>query len=215
MEACDEKTMQCNSEDGSFNCTCLDTYAKTNFSSRICTSCPSGQRAVDFECVGCPYGYSGFNCMESWKLAVLVVGTIFGILVLLIIIILPIVVCRTSKKSKNADEVPLVSNRVSNGHAALADALNKTGVPRIPRAATTISWDNKNNLEMTQSNDQQNYLPRIYEDEDDMTPYARSKSGLPSQRSINPYAQNPSEMNSASSNGQSNPYYTHDNGGRF
>ncbi|XP_068162233.1 mucin-13b [Antennarius striatus] len=221
MVPCDKNTMECHSENGSFNCTCFNDYAKTNLSSRICIICPSGQQAVDFACVDCPYGYSGFNCDESWMLTVIVVCTIFGVLLLLIIILLPIMLCRSSKKNKknkNADNVPLVSNGLSNGREALANTPTNIGIPRIPRAATNISWDSKTNLEMTQTNNQRQSFPHMYEDQDDMTPYARSKSGLHGQteRPNNPYTQNPSQqMNSASRNGQVNPYYVHDNGRQF
>ncbi|KAA8581568.1 hypothetical protein FQN60_003149, partial [Etheostoma spectabile] len=96
-------------------------------------------------------------------------------------------------------------NRQANGLSAFANG----GVPRIPRATTTTSWDSRTNLEMTPNTSRQNLIPvgrnsRYYDDHDD-NQYAQA----PSQ--TNPYAQNRPEVNPYAQNrGNSNPYYMHD-----
>ncbi|XP_051273802.1 LOW QUALITY PROTEIN: mucin-13b [Dicentrarchus labrax] len=258
---CDEKSVTCSSADGDFNCTCIENYIKTDFSNRICIACPSGTKADESsECVACPFGYSGFNCNESWQLTLVIVGSVLGGLLLITLILLPVVALKSPKKSskkknKNADigtyvthspaKAPLVNGNHTAAFNGQANSFANAGVPRIPRATTTSSWDSRTNLEMTPSNSRQNLVNsgrnmRQFEDDDDMPPYAqvrpqsslydqaRPQSSLYAQArpqnnpyaqdrpQNNPYAQDRPQNNPyASSQGQSNPYYTHDNGRRF
>ncbi|XP_029384239.1 mucin-13-like [Echeneis naucrates] len=229
---CDELTTNCESSDGSFTCGCDPGYIRTNFSERMCIACPSGQKASESECVDCPFGYSGFNCNSPWELVLVIVGSVLGGLLLITLILLPIVARKSPKKSseknRNADighyvnpspaKAPLV-----NGHYSLpssrapsvnGSAFGNAGVPRIPRATATSSWDRATNLEMTRSNPV-GRNPRLYEDPDNVNPYINSQQERPSSNSyaqsrsqINPYAQSQSQ-------GQSNPYYVHDDGRRY
>ncbi|XP_045925060.1 mucin-13-like [Micropterus dolomieu] len=229
--ACDVKTTNCESKDGSFKCSCKEDYIKTDFSSRICVACPSGQKAEGSICVNCQFGYSGLNCSESWQLVLVIVGSVLGGLLLITLILLPVVasMCskKSSKKNKNADigksyvsnspaKAPLVNRGYDNNQAASLNgsAYASAGVPRIPRATTT-SWDSKTNLEMTPSNSRQNLVPagrnsRLYEETDDVNPYAQART----QSSL--YGQNRPQINPyASSQGHTNPYYMHGNGRQF
>ncbi|XP_031170680.1 mucin-13b [Sander lucioperca] len=229
---CDESSTTCKYADGSFTCTCWDNYIKTDYTTKICIACPSGQKAEGSKkCVNCPFGYSGFNCNESWKLVLVIVGSVLGGLLLITLILLPVVARKSSKKSskmnKNADishppaNKPLVNsslansratsvNRQANGLSSFANA----GVPKIPRATTTNSWDSRTNLEMTPNTSRQNMIPegrnsRYYDDHDD-NQYAQVRP------QTNPYAQNRPEFNPYAQNqGHSNPYYTHDDGRRL
>ncbi|XP_049420193.1 mucin-13-like isoform X2 [Epinephelus fuscoguttatus] len=245
---CDADTAECIKEDGSFSCKCMENYIKTDFSNRMCIACPSGKKAQGSEkCVDCPFGYSGFNCRESWKLSLVIVGSVFGGLLLITVILLPIVARKSSKKSskkdKNADtgksyvshpqdKKPLVNSSLGNSQAASFNgsanglsAFTNAGVPRIPRATTNNSWDSRTNLEMTQSSYRQNLAPagrnpRLYDDHNDMNPYAqaRPQNGLYAQSrpQNNPYAQTRPQINPYTQNqGHSNPYYVHDDGRRF
>ncbi|XP_031698462.1 mucin-13-like [Anarrhichthys ocellatus] len=241
---CDKDTTSCLWQNGSYNCTCLQQFIETDFSRRICTACPNGQQVGDSKiCVDCSFGYSGVDCQDSWLQTLVIVSSVLGILLLIALILLPILASRSSKKSSkkdtNADmgkpaKQPLVNGNLAqsqgarwaargpaNGSSAFANA----GVPRIPRATTTNSWDSRSNLEMTPSNSRQNLIPvgrnpRLYNDQDDMNPNAqvRPQSNLYAQaRPLNnPYAQSPPQTNPyAQSQGHSNSHYTHDNGSRF
>ncbi|XP_035515049.1 mucin-13b isoform X2 [Morone saxatilis] len=259
-EPCDNKSTKCSSRDGSFTCECMDNYIKTNFSDRICIACSSGTKADgSSKCVACPFGYSGFNCNESWQLTLVIVGSVLGGLLLITLILLPIVALKSpkksSKKNKNGDigtyvthspaKAPLVNGNHTASFNGQANSFANAGVPKIPRATTNSSWDNRTNLEMTPSNSRQNLVNsgrnmRQFEDDDDMPPYAQSRpqsslyaqarpqSSLyaQAQPQNNPYAQDRAQNNPyaqdrpqnnpyASSQGHANPYYMHDNGRRF
>ncbi|KAA8581566.1 hypothetical protein FQN60_003147, partial [Etheostoma spectabile] len=62
---CDESSTTCKWTDGLSTCTCSNNYIETDFSTKLCIACPSGQKAEGSKkCVNCQFGYSGFNCTE-------------------------------------------------------------------------------------------------------------------------------------------------------
>ncbi|XP_061564746.1 protein HEG homolog 1-like [Cololabis saira] len=238
-DPCDVHSTTCKSKEGVLTCTCKDGYFNEGFCDRICSACPHGEKYDGSDCVSCPFGYTGFNCEESWKLILVIVGSVLGALLLTALILLGVVASKSpkvsSKRTKNEDfgkpyvshsaaKSPLVNgsnhyaaqgNGMANGHGA------NLGVPRIPQATTTNSWDSRTNLEMTPSNSRQNLVPggrntRLYDDQDDQLHYAQSNpyaTSLPQSSSsgqnragFNPYTQN---------QGQSNPYYVSDERGRY
>ncbi|XP_053269948.1 uncharacterized protein LOC128426909 [Pleuronectes platessa] len=228
-------TTNCSLVDGGFDCTCKETYIQTNFSDTICIACPEGQYAVDSSsCEYCKFGYSGFDCKEHWKLALVIVGSVLGGLLLITLILLPILALRSSKKSTKESKhedigTPYVSHfpaksPMANGNGSYANSQKPSyhgsgyegaGVPKIPRATTKSNWDRRTNLEMTPSNSRQNLVPmgsksRLYDDEDDS--YTRPQSNLyapaPARPQSNPYAQSRPQSNPYAANqGQNNPYY--------
>ncbi|XP_041830271.1 mucin-13b [Melanotaenia boesemani] len=238
-KACDEASTICKSEDGSFTCNCNEGYIKTGYTDRICRACPGGMKFQGSECVNCPFGYSGFNCGENWKLVLVIVGSVLGGLLLITLIVLPVVALKSpkksSKKSKNEDigkpyvshspaKTPLVnSSFVSRPAASVNGQANgpagNIGAPRIPRATPNNNWDNRNNMEMT-SNLAPGRNTRLNDEPDDMYSYSQSRPQsnpyAQSRPQSNPYSQNRAHVNPyAERQGHSNPYYTHDDGKRF
>ncbi|XP_076008244.1 uncharacterized protein LOC143002164 [Genypterus blacodes] len=235
---CDLDSTKCAAKNGLFNCTCMEGYVKNDFTGRICTACPSGEGIINGKCVGCDFGYTGFNCEESWELALTIVGSVLGGLLLITLIVLGVMagkpIKKSSKKNGNGDigkpyvshfsaKAPLANDGLANGKSAFANA----GVPRIPRATTNSSWERSTNLEMTPSNSRQNLIStgnnqRLYDYPNDTdrqplgqnraqnNPYAQSRP------QVNPYAQNRAQVNPyAQSRGQANPHYMHDDGRRL
>ncbi|XP_077359306.1 mucin-13-like [Festucalex cinctus] len=176
---CDEKTTTCTAQDGAFLCGCLKGYIKTDYSQRACVACPSGQTPNGTqECKNCPFGYSGFDCSESWKLALVIVGSVLGGLLLITVIVLIVVSTKSpkktsKKKNKNSEDArrspdvihfsdkdPLVTSLPTNQQESLVNIepamgvkpFPSGGIPRIPRATAASTWDSGTNLEMTPSN---------------------------------------------------------------
>jgi len=193
----------------------------------VCQACPSGKKADEdlTGCVDCPFGLSGFDCEEYWKLALVIVASSLGGLLLIMLIVLPLVARKPSKKKskKSADngvkndyestselkkgpKEPFVNNAVKAPAAG--------GVPRIPRASANSGWDRGTNLEMTPSNSRQNLVPmggnmRTYEDPDEMrAPYRAQTNPYPGNAGqTNPYAQSRAQTNPYTQNGgQTKPY---------
>ncbi|XP_034049363.1 protein HEG homolog 1-like [Thalassophryne amazonica] len=212
---CDKLTTECTSANGVFNCTCFSGYIKNPFSERSCSLCPSGTKLENSECVSCPFGLSGINCTESWKLALVITACVLGALLLIVTAMLP-VIARKSKSSKKSKESNFGNPQASQSTKAPTGGASGW-MPRIPRAAPKSSWDRGTNLEMTPSDSHQNLIPgeknpRLYEDIND-----RSGSQYGQNRpQYNPYGQNRATTNPyAQSRGQANPYYAHDDGERL
>ncbi|KAK1881134.1 Mucin-13 [Dissostichus eleginoides] len=179
------------------------------------------------KCGGCLLKGSTFL---AWKLSLVIVGSVLGALLLITLIVLIVVAVRSpkkksSKKSKKADtgnsyvsQLPVKAPLGANSHVAPANGLGNgqsafgnAGMPRIPRATTTSSWDGRTNLEMTPSNSRQNLIPagrnsRFYEDNEDQ--YAQSRqSSLYARPQNDPYSQSRPQNNPYSqSRPQNNPY---------
>ncbi|KAL6095022.1 liat1 [Pungitius sinensis] len=176
LDPCDKNTTQCDGVDGAFTCTCSEHFIKTVLSDRLCIACPSGSKAKDSkECVPCPFGRSGFNCNETWKLNLVIVGSVLGSLLLIALILLPVLTFKASKKiskkEKSGDlgpsfsHIPTKQSGVNGSSAPKQPALYggpadrmsgsaNVGGNRIPRATTTNSWEKRANLERTQTSRQ-------------------------------------------------------------
>ncbi|XP_041671921.1 mucin-13b [Cheilinus undulatus] len=239
--SCDGDTTTCEASAGSFTCECKKGYIKTAYSDRVCIACPSGKKPEKDSCVNCPYGYSGFNCNESWKFVLTIVGSVLGGLLLISVIGMIVLASRpTKKKSKKNKEkdtgkgnvsnfsakAPLVNGSSTNSQAASLNGTTSTfaGVPKIPRAMTSSGIDRRTNLEMTPSNSRQNLVSagknqQLYDDPDDINPYAQARSQTnpyaQARSQTNPYAQNRPQNPYSSNQGNTNFNYIHDNGRRL
>ncbi|RVE59502.1 hypothetical protein OJAV_G00189180 [Oryzias javanicus] len=223
--SCEGDSTECTASDGSFSCVCKKGYIKSNYTERLCLACPSGQKAVDSEsCDACTFGYSGFNCSESWQLALVIVAVVLGVLTLSFLVALIVMSVKSpkkksNKKSREAEDVkpyvshfstkaPLGGNSVKNDFPSQTKA--SAGVPRIPRATTTL--DNRSNMEMMPSNSRQNLISSnswLNEDQDGGYSYSRANNSYAQNRpQSNLYGQNRAQYNPyAQSQGNSNPYY--------
>ncbi|XP_047464945.1 protein HEG homolog 1-like [Mugil cephalus] len=221
---CDVATARCFSTNGNFNCTCKDEYVPTDFSNRACHACPSGQKAVNSECIDCPFGYSGFNCNESWQLSLVIVGSVLGVLLLMSLALLPLVTHKLSKKklktystgffgkpyaNNSASKATLINVNSVNSQGSVFDkgsanglaAYTQDGVIRLPRAKVNNSWKSSTSLETAASNSQQNLFPvgrNLWLNND----HGGSNTSTQAESQNNPNDQ---------SGGYNNPYYTRDN----
>ncbi|CAI5658919.1 unnamed protein product [Oreochromis niloticus] len=213
---CDAKTSKCTSQDGSYNCTCLEKHFQTDFSDRMCSACPSGFKFEDNTCVKCSFGYSGSECSENWQLILVIVGSVLGGLLLIVFILLPITATISSKKisktGKDGDMKNPYMNQVFKGFSNLPILSN--GVPKLPRATNSTTTNSITNLEMT-SNSRQSPLfvdnsSVLYSDQNNTNPYTQARP------QNNPYTVNrPQIKPHAQSRGYDNPYYQYDSESDF
>ncbi|KAJ7984429.1 hypothetical protein DPEC_G00354750 [Dallia pectoralis] len=209
MNLCEESSALCNSASGQLECECLSGYIKTNYSNTACQACQSGKKAEGDMCVDCPFGYSGFNCDESWKLLLVIVATVLGALLLISLILLPIVARKTHKNSSpqkpsSNTELPAytspypskdfkATSSVTGGPVNASSG--SAGFPKIPRAmSNSNSYNRGSNLEMTESGSRQALVPR-------------TSNGLVSGYQNPDNSRNFSTRNPYQSGGQSNPPY--------
>ncbi|XP_075172285.1 uncharacterized protein LOC142243985 [Anomaloglossus baeobatrachus] len=72
FEVCDASSSDCLSVGGLVTCECRQGYYKVGPTDRSCTACGSGYQRTASGCDRCPIGFGGFNCDESYLLAVIV-----------------------------------------------------------------------------------------------------------------------------------------------
>eukprot|EP00062_Callorhinchus_milii_P015956 gi/632967049/ref/XP_007899757.1/ PREDICTED: mucin-13 [Callorhinchus milii] len=132
---CDINTTKCKNKDGLVSCDCLPGYYKFTPSDRSCKACTSGFKLVNGICVKCPFGYRGFNCNESFLLAVVVISCVLGCLLLLFILIAACLWCKKSTSNSSCGSQDYVM-------------WPKADVPKIPRV--TMNWES-HQLEMQEN----------------------------------------------------------------
>ncbi|KAL6475192.1 hypothetical protein MHYP_G00162320 [Metynnis hypsauchen] len=134
---CDERTTLCNPNDGLATCRCREEYVMLNATEQSCYACPSGQKAVDSKtCEPCAFGYSGFNCNESYLLAVVITSSILGPLLLAALVTILVVTLRRPKTGiKSSHDSDFFSD---------AEFHKPPRIPRIPRANPNSSWEPTN-----------------------------------------------------------------------
>ncbi|XP_053094896.1 mucin-13b isoform X16 [Pangasianodon hypophthalmus] len=139
---CEDSSTVCTAENGLANCVCKGGYVKLTATQQACYSCPSGEKAVgDQYCKPCPFGYSGFNCKESYLLILVVVACVLGVLLLGTLIGTVVLYTRSTKTTKSSEKDTPKGNLEFNKPA---------GIPRIPRVNPNTGWQ-PTNLEMTDS----------------------------------------------------------------
>ncbi|XP_075070359.1 uncharacterized protein LOC142159396 isoform X2 [Mixophyes fleayi] len=69
---CDPLSSECVSHAGLVTCVCRHGYYRYSPTDRTCRACASGFQWTENRCERCPLGFGGFNCDESFLLAVIV-----------------------------------------------------------------------------------------------------------------------------------------------
>ncbi|XP_073438305.1 uncharacterized protein [Dendrobates tinctorius] len=72
FDVCDFSSSDCHFHGGLVTCECRQGYYKFSPTDRSCRDCGSGYRRTERGCERCPIGFGGFNCDESYLLAVIV-----------------------------------------------------------------------------------------------------------------------------------------------
>ncbi|XP_010085819.1 PREDICTED: mucin-13, partial [Pterocles gutturalis] len=146
---CDPETTEC-IEDMFPMCTCQTGFSKTEWDERSCSDCsncsaeenkycakengvPTCKCMSNFEmkngkCVFCPVGYSGDNCNNNRELILIIVGTVFGAIILILAIAISIISIR-AKHKKDPERKSLIKSGYSNPNAF--DDRETTIFPRV------------------------------------------------------------------------------------
>ncbi|XP_019326465.1 PREDICTED: mucin-13, partial [Aptenodytes forsteri] len=170
---CDTQTTSC--EENVFpKCICKSDFSKTEWDDRSCSDCnkncsaeenkycakekgtPTCKCMPNFEnkndkCVSCPVGYSGENCKNNSELILIIVGTVFGAIILSLVIAVSIVSVR-AKHKQDPEKKSLIKSGYPN-----PDTSDDRETVKFPRVRTTSGHANpgyqpNNPYEMCSSN---------------------------------------------------------------
>ncbi|KAG2460602.1 protein HEG homolog 1 [Polypterus senegalus] len=189
---CDSSSTVCSAKDGTITCTCKEGFVATVYSTRQCVACESGMKVENGSCVPCPFGYRGFNCNESYLLAVVVISCVLGGVLLLILLALIIFCCHRARSSSWYSS-PYSTNEYTTWP--------KQEVPRIPRVTT--QWD-PNHMEMVENGSTRNLVNKDKENGEANKTYDVSLDDLKTFKNKNP------SRYSYLCQGQENPYFVSD-----
>nr|XP_025977613.1 mucin-13 [Dromaius novaehollandiae] len=151
---CDLNTTDC--QEATYpECTCKSNYSKTAWDDRSCSDCnsecsvannkycakesgiPTCKCLINFKmkddgrCVPCAVGYAGDNCKNNSELILIIVGTVFGAIILSFVTAITIILTR-SKHKKDPEKKSLIQS----GYFNSKDSGN-TGPRMFPRVQTT------------------------------------------------------------------------------
>ncbi|XP_052532062.1 mucin-13 isoform X27 [Tympanuchus pallidicinctus] len=152
---CDDTTTTC--EDGTYPaCVCKPNFTKTAWDTYSCSDCancteeenmfcdrqggiPDCKCMNNFKkegekCVRCPVGYSGEDCQNNKELILIIVGTVFGVIILCLVAAVSIVSVR-AKHSHDPEKKRLIKPRNSNSNIS-----EETRI--FPRVQTTSGHAN-------------------------------------------------------------------------
>nr|XP_047928214.1 mucin-13 isoform X3 [Anser cygnoides] len=193
---CDTRTTDC--QESMFpQCTCKSNFSKTDWDDRSCSDCNSDCSAQDNEycareggvpqchcminfkregekCVSCPVGYSGQNCENNSELILIIVGTIFGAIILSLVVAVSIVSVR-AKRSQDPEKKSLIKPKYSS-----PDTSSETRI--FPRVQTTSGHANPGyqpNPYEAHSSNRSHFLDGDY---DDVYEISREPEGFRMQR---------------------------------
>ncbi|XP_077124091.1 uncharacterized protein LOC143781384 [Ranitomeya variabilis] len=126
FDVCDFSSSDCHVHGGLVTCDCRRGYYKFSPTDRSCRECGSGYRRTESGCERCPIGFGGFNCDESYLLAVIVESCVgCGLLVSLITLL--VFYFRRKKPQK-----PMLMDSIVFGVPTIQPSI------RLPRAQ--FSW---------------------------------------------------------------------------
>ncbi|XP_010291043.1 PREDICTED: mucin-13, partial [Phaethon lepturus] len=155
---CDAKTTYCE-EDMFPKCTCKTNFSKTEWDERSCSDCSKDCSAEenkycakekgvpickcmpnfekkDEQCVFCPVGYSGENCKNNSELILIIVGTVFGAIILSLVIAVSIISVR-AKHKQDPEKKSLIKSGYSN-----SNTFDDRQTMMFPRVQTTSGHAN-------------------------------------------------------------------------
>ncbi|XP_048859170.1 uncharacterized protein si:ch211-198m17.1 isoform X2 [Brienomyrus brachyistius] len=131
LAPCDLQTTNCVFQDnGTAKCICKEGYIPSLYSNTSCAACLSGERSENGKCVPCSFGYGGFNCHDSYLLAMVVISCVLGSL--LLILLLAFISYYLRSPPKSSYNSPYLSDEMSS-------VWPHQDVTHIPRASS--SWD--------------------------------------------------------------------------
>ncbi|KAM6348660.1 mucin-13 [Alca torda] len=192
---CDTRTTVCK-ENMFPTCECKSDFSRTEWDVLSCSDCskdcsgeenkycakeegvPKCKCMPDFEkknekCVSCPVGYSGENCSNNRELILIIVGTVFGAVILILVVAVSIVSIR-AKHKQDPEKRSLINQGYSNPNAS--DGRQTTMFPRVQ---TTSGHANPgyqpNNPYEKRSANRRHFLERDY---DDMYEASRESEGF-------------------------------------
>ncbi|XP_074767015.1 mucin-13 isoform X2 [Athene noctua] len=155
---CDLQTTTC--KESMFpKCICKDGFSRTEWDVHSCSDCsedcsaeeneycakekgiPTCKCMTNFEkkneeCVACPVGYSGDNCNNNRELILIIVGTVFGAIILSLVIAVAVVSVR-AKHKRDPEKKSLIKTEYSNPNAN-----NDRPSTMFPRVQTTSGHAN-------------------------------------------------------------------------
>ncbi|XP_069717854.1 mucin-13 [Phaenicophaeus curvirostris] len=146
---CDAQTTDC--VESTFpECVCKDSFSKTEWDVRSCSDCsncsanankfcekengiPTCKCMPNFlmesdTCVPCPVGYAGVDCNNNRELILIIVGTVFGAIILALAIAVTVVSVR-AKTKQDPEKKRLIKSGYSNPSAS--DERQTTMFPRV------------------------------------------------------------------------------------
>nr|XP_009940432.1 PREDICTED: mucin-13 [Opisthocomus hoazin] len=149
---CDAETTVCE-EDVFPKCICKSNYSMTEWDVHSCSDCnncsaeenkycakengiPTCKCKPNFEpkngaCVSCAVGYSGENCTNNSELILIIVGTVFGAIILSLVIAVSVVSVR-AKRRQDPGKKSLIKSGYSNPNTS-----DDTQPSMFPRVQTT------------------------------------------------------------------------------